>query len=546
MPQKILGIDIGSYSIKVAEFERSLRHFSLVGFFEQPIGISEALGPEASTTQALARLFEEYNLAPDQVYTALPGQMSSIRVIDLPFGDFKKVDATIEFEMEGYLPFALDEVLIDYQFLEASKTRSTVLAGYARKSEFVKFMNIFSGADLDPRFVGCEPVEMASVMKLGGIEQEGAYAVVDIGHEKTNVAVFSGSQLQYARTILAGGRDLTQAIADSMNIPPAEAERMKVEMGQVGPEIEGADQTTRALSEAMKGPLQELLLQLKQTFMAFRDRKGEVVQALLLCGGTSRLMGIDQYLSSELRKNVSFLDCLDFPFNQLADSAWCRPVAATAVALAYRGVIGAGMRDIQFRRGEFAYRGEAKNLAGIAKQVVVLLGIASVFAVGSFVFSYATLKRKVSGQMGQIASIAQEAMPDVPKKNLSSPNAILSALTGRISEAEEKKKKVEDEVNLSVLDILKEFSAMLPDRNTLKLDVDDMTIAAKKIRVKGRTDSFPSVSQIKESLSKSKMFKNVTTENVKKGIRDEIRFDLSLEVADLTPDMPNDAQAEGQ
>ncbi len=530
MPQRILGIDIGSYSIKVAEIESTMKTFSLVGFFEQPIVAYETLGREGSITQALLKLFEEYNLSTSLVYSAIPGQFASHRLIDLPFADFKKVDQTIEFEMENYVPLPLEDLLIDYETLTSSKTGSTAMVGYAKKSDFVKYLNIMTGADIDPRFVGSEPVELANVMKLGVFQPEGAYALVDLGHEKSNVLIFLGPKLQFARTIMVGGRDLTHAIAEKLNIPAAEAERMKIEMGQIGPEVEGADATTRNVSEAIKAPLEDLLLQLKQTFMAFQEVKGEVVQALLLTGGTSRLPGIDHYLSERLRKNISFLDCLDFPFNQLSDSEWCRPIAAQALALAYRGVIGTTIKDIQFRRGEFAFKGEVKDLGSLAKQLVFLMGVVVVFAAASMATGYVTLKSRMKSQSSKIAAIASEALPDMPKKSLGNPSAVLSTLTGKIADAEEKRKKVGEETSLLILDVLKEFSASLPAREELKLDVDDLTIASRRIRIQGRTSSFEAIDQIKAALGKSKFFKNVATDNVKKGVRDEVRFNLSVEL----------------
>ncbi|HEX5036683.1 MAG TPA: pilus assembly protein PilM [bacterium] len=530
MSQLILGIDVGSYSIKVAEIERTLKEFHLIGFFEQPIANVESLGREVAVTQALSRLFEEYNLSPHMVYTGLPGQVSSHRVIDLPFADFKKVDQTIEFEMENYVPLPLEELLIDYEFLSSSKTGSSVLVSYVKAGDFVKFLNALTAADVDPRFVGSEPVEMANVMKLGVLQPEGAYAVIDVGHEKTNVLIFVGPKLQFTRTIMVGGRDLTRAIAESLNIPVAEAERMKIEMGQIGPDVDGADQTTRNVATAMQAPLDEILLHLKQTFMAFQEEKKEVVQALVLCGGTSRLPGIDQYFSGKLRKNVSFLDCLDFPFNQLADSAWCRPIAASALGLAYRGVIGAGIRDIQFRRGEFAYKGEVKEYVGFIKQAGILLGIVLVCAVGSFVVSYSTLKGRVKNATAQVSTLASQALPDLSKKSLGNPTAILSTLTGKINDAQEKKKKIEDETALSVMDALREFSAALPPRNALQLDVNDFTFASHKIRMQGQTVSFEAVEQIKAALATSKMFKNVATENVRKTPKGDVVFSVSMDV----------------
>lgn len=531
MSQIVLGIDIGSHSIKVAELERRMKEFHLIGFFEQPVQNAETLGREGAVAQALARLFEEYNLSAHTVFTALPGQLTSHRVLDLPFADFKKVDQTIEFEMENYVPLPLEDLLIDYEFLSSSKTGSSVMVSYVKKSDFVKFLNMLTGAEIEARFVGSEPVEIANVMKLGVLQPEGAFGLLDIGHEKTNVLIFVNGKFLFARTIMIGGKSLTHAIAEALNIPEAEAERMKIEVGQIGPDVQGADQTTLNVAEAMKGPLDEILLSLKQTFMAFQEEKGEVVQAVILTGGTSRLPGIDQYLSERLRKNVSFLDCLDFPFNQLAESEWCKPIAASALGTAYRGVAGTTIRDIQFRRGEFAFRGEIQEYSGLVRQAGILLGIVAFFALGSSLVSYFSLKGRVKNQQSQIAALSAKVLPDMSKKSLSDPKTILSTLTGKIGEAEDRKKKIEEEVALSILDVLKEFSTSLPPRETLQIDVDDLTIASHRIRIQGQTTSFEAVDQIKTALDKSKMFKNVAIENQKKGNKGEIRFNLSVEIA---------------
>ena len=205
MAEKILGIDRGSYSIKVAEIERHMGKFELVGFYEQPILISENVSHDVASTQALQRLFEEYNLKADHIYTSLPGQLTANRVIDLPFSDFKKVDQTIEFEMENYIPLTLDEMLIDYIILNSTKTESRVLVSYSTKSDFVQFLNFMNSSNIDPRFVGSETVEMANVMKLGVLQPEGAYAIVDMGHVKTNIIIFIGNQMQFSRTVMFGG-----------------------------------------------------------------------------------------------------------------------------------------------------------------------------------------------------------------------------------------------------------------------------------------------------------------------------------------------------
>ena len=132
-----------------------------------------------------------------------------------------------------------------------------------------------------------------------------------------------------------------------------------------------------------------------------------------------------------------------------------------------------------------------------------------------------------------MATEATIVLPDLPKKSLANPKNVLSILTGRVTEASEKKKKLQEEISLSVLDILKEVSATLPAKEAVTLDIDDMTLAQDHLRMSGKTNSFEAVDQIKTSIAKSTRFKNVTTDNVRKGIGDQIRFDLSMDLKDL-------------
>ena len=97
MPQTILGIDVGSYSVKIAEIERSFKGFELVGFYEHPVITGENLSYEQAVTQTIQIIFDEYHLKPDIINTALPGFDTSIREVELPFTNAKKIYSTIYF-----------------------------------------------------------------------------------------------------------------------------------------------------------------------------------------------------------------------------------------------------------------------------------------------------------------------------------------------------------------------------------------------------------------------------------------------------------------
>ena len=140
MPQTILGVDVGSYSVKVAELKRSFKSFEFVRFFERRIQYNELLSKEESVNAALQGILDEANTTWDSVIVGYPQQRISSRVIELPFGGLKKIDQSIEFEVEGVLPVELEKVLMDYHVLKTSKESSEVLVMYTLKEDFAKWL----------------------------------------------------------------------------------------------------------------------------------------------------------------------------------------------------------------------------------------------------------------------------------------------------------------------------------------------------------------------------------------------------------------------
>ena len=102
MPQTIVGIDIGTYSVKVAQIERSFKSFEFVNFFERKIQYNELLKPEESISVTLQGMIDDFGIKWDQAICGYPGQKVSSRVVTLPFGSLKKIDQTLEFELEAF------------------------------------------------------------------------------------------------------------------------------------------------------------------------------------------------------------------------------------------------------------------------------------------------------------------------------------------------------------------------------------------------------------------------------------------------------------
>jgi len=95
--QKVIGLDIGSYSIKAVEIVNSFKSYEITNFYEAVIPYRDDIEPDILIPQTMELLFTENNLHADRVLTAMPGQYISSRIIPLPFSDPRKVD------MAGFL-----------------------------------------------------------------------------------------------------------------------------------------------------------------------------------------------------------------------------------------------------------------------------------------------------------------------------------------------------------------------------------------------------------------------------------------------------------
>ena len=298
---------------------------------------------------ALQGLIEDHQLKWDVAICGYPGQRVAAHILEFPFGGVKKIDQSLAFELENYIPFDLDRILIDYNILSSNKESSEVLAFYVMKEPFAQWLDLMKGVPIDPKIVAHEGVELLNLMVLGMVPPEGPYILLDIGHSKAILTLCRGKKLYFSRTISVGGKKITEAIQKKLNVSLEEAEKIKIEMAGLGAGEGGEvlDDLSKQVGEVTQEVMEDLVLNLRQVLFSYQDKQGEPVGGIYLTGGTSRLPGIDRFLSMQLKKNVTHIDSTEFHFNRLGKVESHRAVMSQGLALALRGVAVAGMPDLQ-------------------------------------------------------------------------------------------------------------------------------------------------------------------------------------------------------
>src|SRR5438552_16039563 len=118
MAHRILGIDCGAYSVKIAVVVAGFRKSQVVDWLEAPVPppMTEGESLEARQARAAAELVRARGFEHDFPFAALPGDAVSLRILDFSFQGLKRadLDKAVGAELEAQLPHDLDDIVYTY------------------------------------------------------------------------------------------------------------------------------------------------------------------------------------------------------------------------------------------------------------------------------------------------------------------------------------------------------------------------------------------------------------------------------------------------
>lgn len=409
---RVVGLDIGRFTVKAVLLETSLRSYEVVEVVEEPIVLppageepeptetdeGEAAADEAvtdpnelygfgePTLEALRSLASRGVFEADAVFAALRHGDALITRLELPFGTKRDIEPILAPQLEGKLPTDVEEVLLDS--MVGGRHEGGEYAVYASAIEPARLAIMLAELEdvgVDPKVLDVQPFPLLTVGRALAPEGRGPVAVVDIGAEQIGVVVFDGKDLQYARTFSGGGERFTAALGDVFGLDPLTAREGKHREGFIDVGTEESDAATghdaTDISNACRRAAKPLVRQLRRTLQGHASEWGRGVEHIYVTGGSSLLPGLVEYLGQSLGVPASAL-----PFNSVNSVEGFNEVGnkfATALGLGLRGVTGVEGSDFNARIGPFAFKGSYEHIRSRLPQ---MLGAAAVLAMLSLAF----------------------------------------------------------------------------------------------------------------------------------------------------------------
>lgn len=549
MPQRILGLDIGSWSVKGVVLESFFRGYRVIDAQEVPVPAGAPEERRELRQRAVRELLATEPFAKTElVVTGIPGEQSTSRFIPLPYADARKVEATIFGELADLIPIDIDEAIVDHTLFEKTAEGGSVSFALAvPKEEVASHLAFLEEAGVDPRFLSVDVVQLYNLYThylqedQSRAEEPGtpaseastfilaapdgpppARVIVDIGHERTLVVACAERGPALVRVLRHGGRDITKAIETAFSVGAEEAENLKHSHGFVASSRQPPpSESEERMSEAVQAGLHTLVQDLRRTLLSVRTEKRVHVSRIDLLGGGSRIRNLANFLAEALNVPCAPGLAAEQIVERQVDPAR-RPAFALPLALALRAAGDRPVSHIDLRRQEFQFAGQLQSLRSRIPAILASGAVLGVLAIANIWVSYYSASTREALLDRQFCQITKEAIG----REICEPKQALSVMAQPVSELGNV-----STVDRSALNIAAELSALIPEEVSSKAEfrIDEIDITPDRARITGETDTFDAVDKIVTEYSKDACYSNIKKGQLRRKADGKgIEFQLSL------------------
>ncbi len=345
--KKLVGLDIGSSSLKLIEMQETPKGYVLNRFSQIsiPRGVI-ADGVLVEHEELSAKIKELFKLAGCRVkgvVTSLSGHSVIIKKVSLSTMDEAELRELIRDEASKYLPFdSMADVYFDFQILGANEYNPNlmeVLLVAAKKDIVDSYTEALTAVGLTPVIMDVDSFALETMYEENYEFEESDVAVlVNIGASITNINVVKHAMSIFTRDFTLGGNSITEAIQNQLGLTFEEAEKLKISGS------EGAHQLQEAGVDGVLSFAEPICLEIERSVDYFRSTFGnEDIKQVLLSGGGAMIPGIAAELTQRLGIDTEIIN----PFKKIAydrkviDAATIEsigPIAAVGVGLALRKI----------------------------------------------------------------------------------------------------------------------------------------------------------------------------------------------------------------
>jgi len=353
----VLGIDIGSSSIKVVQLRKKAGRAILETYGELALGpyadVEVGRATKLSTekiVEAVNDVLTEANATTTSCAISIPMRQSLVSILRMPQMKEAQLAQMIPIEARKYIPVPISEVTLDWFVIpkidldpedymgvpegQHKIPQTEVLVVAIHNDVLQNYSTIVANANLDASFF---EIEMFSAVR-SVIESDDNTPVMicDFGAGVTKSYIVERGVIRDSHVINKGSQDITLSISQSLDVTPEFAEKLKRNFGRNTRE---QDEQIREIIDLVIDPV---LSEVNTVLLNYQKRYNKNVSKVFIVGGGAMLSGINEKAQGKLALPVLFGD----PFAKVETPAFLEGVLKQT-GLAFAPSIGLALRKLQ-------------------------------------------------------------------------------------------------------------------------------------------------------------------------------------------------------
>ncbi|MDX2496184.1 MAG: type II secretion system protein GspL [Desulfuromusa sp.] len=460
MKKRFIGLDIGPACSHLTLLEYEKHDLKKIGFFSSE-------GEELSDQLAdLCGNFDGHFGIGDRLAAALPAKTAYVRKLELPFHNTKKIEAAVPFSLSSQIPVPIEDCMTSTIInTRNSDGVSRVTAAAIPRQTVEKLLAAAQQAELPLHILDLPPFSLVPLVA----ESIKDAILIAVNSQETTISQIQSGELTDYRLL-------------PKKIDPVNEDDIR----SISREIHALI----AISKDVELPI-----------FIFGDVDGEVL---------ARKLNDMGYEAKELALRLAGEDIPS--------------VFIHATALAYRATKIKQWKSFNFRRGEYALKGEWQKLKRALWVATGLIAITVLISATAAIVQYRTRTIQVDVLQGEMAQIFHQTFPsttaivDIPLQMKSTIRELREQTTiiGRSQPQ-----------ILSILKILSEATSTIP------IEVQELSVGLGEVNLSGNATSFDVINKMTELLEKSPLVKNIRVADAQMALKgDKINFRLFF---DLVP-----------
>lgn len=334
------GLDIGTTGVRVVELAAagpgrwSLRHYGYA-----PVDVKTSLADSAEAKHRLGEIIMtvvgQSGIKTKNVAIGLPANKTFITVVDMPNMSPSEMASNIKYQLDQYIPMAVDEAKVDHATLGPSlhdPSQQEVLLASTEIAYAEDRLDFIEGLGFD--VIAAEPDPLAMIRSVLPAGVADAQVIIDMGEQVINVAVTYGGVPRLVRSIPNGLATLVYAAVQNLGVEEDQARQFILKFGLAADKLEGK------VPQALESTLEGFVSELQKSVKFFQTRYPSLaVTDLILTGYAGAIPQMPEYIANKVGIRASVANPWQFVSVPANDKNLLAAASefAVAIGLAQRG-----------------------------------------------------------------------------------------------------------------------------------------------------------------------------------------------------------------